>query len=278
MRVWIVLAMCACNPVFGLRETQARDAQLFDAPADAPFQCPPIGMAPQFSPLLHQVGSQFCLQYTIVAGHAVAVCRAGDIFVVSEGPVDQLLVPAVGVDTPPLDEVYEQPRLSSDANELYVRHFNYSTNVQDVVMFTRTGSGWQRGPAPPFGTGFSDSIGGLARGPTGDRVIVTSFSDGVAREWAHEGSTWRAVLQHPFGLAAPNVVQMTSDGLRAVIFAPFGNPNQHLYYSDRPDEESPFRTAVPLSGTPLHSDAALTDDCARLYVTGVATVFYVQQL
>ncbi|MDB4956242.1 MAG: hypothetical protein JWO36_3811 [Myxococcales bacterium] len=273
MRVGIVLALTACNAAFGLRETEQRDAQLFDAPADAPFQCPQLGAAPAYSSLLHQVFLQPCYQYSTAMGRASAICQQGSLFVVSEGPVDMHLAPAIGVQAPTLEEQYDQPRLSPDANELYIRRFNYSTNVEDVLMFARSGTGWQRGADPQLQTGMNDALGTLARGPTGDRVIIGSFSDGLGHEWAHEGSTWREVRQHVFAMRPPLMFALTSDGLRAAVYSGLDG----VFYADRPDEDSPFRDLGLLIGAPPHSETAMTDDCARIYIGGVGAVFYVQQ-
>ena len=59
-----LLFVCGCNQVFGLRETVAIDAQQFDAPLDAPYACPAIGLQPAFGKILHQSIPKNCVSYT----------------------------------------------------------------------------------------------------------------------------------------------------------------------------------------------------------------------
>ena len=146
-----------------------------------------------------------------------------------------------------------------------------------VREYTRMADGsWQRGADAPFGTSFYDGISTIARGPTGDRVLVSRFDRSV-HEWAHEGSTWREVLVETAGELGTPVAEIviTSDGLRAVISS---SSNSMMFYTDRIDESSKFRSAVPLVGVTPFSSHFLTDDCARVYVTGVGSIFYAQQL
>lgn len=47
-----LVVLRACNQAFGLHQTQQQpsaDARFLDAPIDAPYSCPPIGTAPQWS-------------------------------------------------------------------------------------------------------------------------------------------------------------------------------------------------------------------------------------
>src|SRR5690349_8436389 len=82
-------ALCGCNQILGLSPTQALppvDAQYFDAPADAPFSCPPIGTAPHFSRVLHQI-QQDCTDFTASSDWAVGYCYT-DRYQISQGPPD----------------------------------------------------------------------------------------------------------------------------------------------------------------------------------------------
>ena len=56
-------------------------------------------------------------------------------------------------------------------------------------------------------------------------------------------------------------------------------PNATVRAGDRPSVDAPFRAAEPLQGIPPHVyDSAMTEDCARVYFSGLGAVFYVQQL
>ena len=79
MRWVLVLLLCGCNQVFGLQETGQLDAAFFDAPADAPYACPPLGTAPRFAPQLTQFLVQRCDGYSgVTSGRAGASCKDGD--------------------------------------------------------------------------------------------------------------------------------------------------------------------------------------------------------
>ena len=97
-----MLALGACNQVFGLAPTTALppiDAQQFDAPADAPYACPPLGQQPTFSAFFHQIISTGdCVGYSLSAPAmdlAIAMCVdsiAGAMSVrVNQGPIDMSL-------------------------------------------------------------------------------------------------------------------------------------------------------------------------------------------
>jgi hypothetical protein len=264
----LLLALAACNQVFGLHESRERDGGQYDAPLDAPFACPPIGgTPPSFSPLLHQVIVEDCRDYSISpSGRAIALCSNR----VAEGPRDELLMPLIEISTMPGSSLFT-PRLSPDG-QMIIFH-EVRANATTVHVYVRmTNGSWQQLQDAPFGAQV-DWISTFARGPTGDRVFVRT-TDGI-HEWAYEGSTWRDVLVETSGELGIRLatIQITSDGLRAVLYS-----DNALYYSDRPDESAKFRAAVPMSNVPAFPDAFLTEDCSRMYVSGLGSIFYTQQL
>ena len=275
----LLLAMTACNQAFGLDQTRKFDAGRYDAPIDAPFACPRNGSEPPtYSPFLHQDVAEDCTDYSISpAGRAVALCFVDRVHVnhVAEGSPDRALQPVIDL-VPP--EQFFRPRLSPDGQRMLVQVTLSSAFT--VREYTRMADGsWQRGADAPFGTSFYDGISTIARGPTGDRVLV-SRTDLSVHEWAHEGSTWREVLVETAGELGTPVAEIviTSDGLRAVISSISSSSNSMMFYTDRIDESSKFRRAVLLVGVTPLSSHFLTDDCARVYVTGVGSIFYAQQL
>ena len=50
-----------------------------------------------------------------------------------------------------------------------------------------------------------------------------------------------------------------------------------MYYADRSTVTGRFKTATQLVGVPMVDAAYLTDDCSRIYVWGLSSVFYVQR-
>jgi hypothetical protein len=109
-----LLALCACNAVFDIKSTRQIDARYFDAPADAAWGCPALGQRPVLDPQLHQDIVQWCQSYAVVAGRAIASCYLSNDFTVFEGLPHGMLSPAKGVPSTGGDDVYDQPRLSSD--------------------------------------------------------------------------------------------------------------------------------------------------------------------
>ena len=69
---------------------------------------------------------------------------------------------------------------------------------------------------------------------------------------------------------------LSPDGLRLVL----GSTTQQskVMYSDRPSVDMRFRQAVPLMDIPDVPDPFLTEDCARVYFSGIGSVFYAQRL
>ena len=277
-RVAIVVALAGCNSIFGNAPAELRDARYFDVPFDAPFVCPALGGSPPaFDPALHSILLQSCTDYSFNAGHASATCRAGDGNLdVFEGPLDGALVQLAMFTEGTTANYYDEPRLSSDGAYLYVRHFDFDTNLGDVLVAERQPDASWLGIAPaPFGTTLNDSISTIAHGPTGDHVLVREVATGTLHEWVGAGSSWQEVQQHTaeqLGIMV-ELMKLSPNGLHLVAQTLAG-----MYYSDRPTVDSPFRAADPFPSAPSDFTAPLmTDDCARLYVAGLGEVFYVQQ-
>lgn len=275
MRV-ALLVLCACNQVFGVKDTRQVDARFFDAPADAAWGCPPLGQPPVLDPQLHQDILQWCMSYSIAGGHAVASCHEpSDFFDIYEGAPDQTLAPAPGVPANAGDDVYDQPRLSSDGSELYVRHYNYSTNVQETLMYTRgAGGAWVPGTPPPFGQNANDNQSTIVAGSTGDRTFISNNL--AIEEWVHEATGWRDAGSIPIASLLPTqaVGLNPIDPLRLLV----SGYDRHTYYTDRLDVGSPYRSAIRITELPDYaSDAAMTPDCGRVYIAGLHSIFYVRQ-
>src|SRR5215471_12221742 len=76
MRCLALLALCACDAVFGIHNTRLEHGEV---PIDAPFMCPTSG-APTFSRQLQQVVSADCWSFTPSesSGLAAMACHGGD--------------------------------------------------------------------------------------------------------------------------------------------------------------------------------------------------------
>jgi hypothetical protein len=274
VKIALLMLLVGCNSVFGNNPVQRIDAQYFDAPIDAPSQCPPIGQTPQFTSVLHQVFVQDCAEYTFNGGRAIAPCRAPDGgFSIFEGALDQPLALVSDLYEPTAPAVYDTTRLSSDARTLYARHVDFDTNAVELRAATRQPDGsWQLVEPPPFGQNPGDLPAGFAAGATGDHAFIHT-SGNVVHEWVFDGAGWSDVRVHDFGapIVAANV---TADGLRITLAMA---DKRHLF-SDRPDEDSLFRDPVLLPNSPSDAQARMMSvDCGRLYVSGLQSVFYAEQ-
>ena len=72
---------------------------------------------------------------------------------------------------------------------------------------------------------------------------------------------------------------LSSDGLR-MVFSGTTMPLQigrKMYYAERADLSKRFGSATELADVPVVDGAYLTDDCARIYLSGLNSLFYVQR-
>ena len=262
----MLLALVGCNQLLDLRQTKTVDAAFFDAPTD--LGCP-IDRAPQFSRLLTQVVQQPVTHYTVTtSGRAIGACIDPNYrYHLCEGPVDGVLA-AVSLSPSPDGPYSFVPRLSQDGQRIYLK-----TDVSTLLAFRRNSDGtWSQitPPGLPPTTAFLSPIAGTSGG---DRFLLTG--NGLSfEEWTDEGGTWHMTAVHPkteFGVEFSSLT-MTADGLEALLF-----DNQLVHYTTRDAVDRPFRTAVAIMGLPRTSTLYLTDDCSRVYATGLGSIFYVHR-
>lgn len=286
MRWVAVIWLAGCNAVFGVHKTGPADAQLFDAIPDAPYACPPPGTTPSFSVYFRQVvpkGS--CVGYTLsrTADLAFATCSkpSGDasMFQPSQGAVDSAtLVDATLVPTASLG----QPKLAPDGDELWATTFD--TNGASLAGYSRSGTTWTHAFDVFRFVGQLDA-GTPMRAGTTRRVLFHSGNaihelDQVAPgSWTeiNVGVYTLAYLQVDAIMSAPNV---TPDGLRMVFGARVGvlQPRLGVFYADRATLADPFGPAVRIDAVPDQAGTPfLTEDCSRLYFSGLRSVLYVPQ-
>ena len=269
-----LVVLAGCNQLLGIKDTDPAPPAFYDGGIDAARGCPAQGAQPDgYSPFVHQAYVQDCQQFSSVpAGRGVAVCF-DPMMTVHEGVAGQPLPLAPGI-TLPMYAQLGTPRLSPDGQRMLVP---YSTSMASVVlaMYVRQpDDSWVQGPDPGFGSlAMLPLISTIGHAPTGDRVLV--IGDDVT-EWEFDGtSTWhRLQVQIPamFG-PFPVDASMTSDALRLML-----SDGQTVTYTDRAETTQVFRPAVPLSGVPALTDLFMTDDCARIYMSGFGALYYVQQL
>jgi hypothetical protein len=78
-----------------------------------------------------------------------------------------------------------------------------------------------------------------------------------------------------------NDVSLSPDGLRLVasgITIGPGSGVAAIVYAARASVNDPFSGAAPLEGTPSAGQTPfMTEDCGRLYFSGLGSVFYISQ-
>lgn len=274
-----LVILAGCNQFYDIAPTRAvvpPDAAYFDAPTDAPFACPPTGQTPQFTRLLHQI-VQNCSEYNLsTTGRAVALCSE-PIYQIAEGARDELLTPVIGLEQDSQTHV-DLARYVPEGDEIVVRIWQQSTVVGRIVVF-RIADGVateaydvrlpNNEPIDSF-----IRFGTPSRGPL-RRMIVRNSSWPQWREIEFDESGTSTLVglydTADLGVATLGVpANMSADGLR-LVFAFNG-----AVYTDRATLADRFRTASTLN-VPNNPVPFLTEDCSRVYFTGLGYVFWVQQ-
>jgi hypothetical protein len=276
VRAALVL-LAACNQVYDLQPTVARDARFFDAPSDAPFSCP-LDAPLAFSSKLAQLPLD-CAYYTASASknRGLAACRINDIQVISIGPVDG---PFASLGLPPESSEIElsQPRLAADG-ELFLLHtYDIGNVVGRVRVYRDIGGTWVRGTDLP---GDNIRTTNPSRGP--DRRILVHATATELRELREDGSgAWLPVRTHSLAqIGVPNltVLWLAPDARRLLFAVNAAGPPEiaFLAFTVRSSVDDLFGPMVRTE-LPLIIDPFITDDCSRIYFSGLRSLFYAQQL
>lgn len=273
-----ILALAACNDVFGLHPTKLRDGDVtfFDAPADSAFVCPPPAALPAFKTDGKVVISQPCGDYTrSEAGNlAVAVCNTSTI---SQAPLAAMTMQpsqfASSVDVSTLSF----PQLAPEGDTLYV--ITSGGTGQQLVSLTRAADdSWQ---APTIETvtianlpfGWNHSAPSLAPG----RRMLGIGGDSAFHEYAEQSPHMWTDLGAIPGTVNDAEPQLTSDGLRLVGIATI-SAQVTILYAARASLSDPFPMPMPLPTVATNRYMPyLSSDCGTLYVTDFSEVLSYEQ-
>lgn len=269
MRSVALLALGACNSIFGNRTVVEGDARFFDAPTDGAVLCPQPGIEPRFSPVLHPVIDQDCGTYAIAADtqRGYGLC-AGQI---SSGPVDERLDAEPGLPVPTAEVSVANPRISPEGDLLLVTTFDLTLTQTTYRSYTPTGTTWTRGPdlpLPQFG-----NVSVPSRGP--DRRVIF-YDSNVGKEFRQDAAGgWSEARDVVFG-PSPGVhtVWLASDALRFVSWEQALSGGSALYYADRASRDEDFSPPRRLTGVPVTQDLFITEGCTRVYMSSVQAIFY----
>ena len=278
-----LLVMSACDQVFSLNGRDGAE------PADGGFElptdvrvvtCPPLGQAPAFLPVAHQVVAG-CGELTASEARtrAMALCSSA----IAEGPIDGPFTPvpdilAIGT------EHIDVPRLAPEGDLVLVRHWDQSTLYAQIRAYQRSGSTF----TPAFdvtlaGRRFDTSVRfgtpskGLAR-----RMFLRDPSIVLAEielDAAGAGTVVASYDESQLGIESIyQVPNLSPDGLRAIFLAQYEGTGR-VVYMDRASLSERFRPVLPVEGIPAAAtvDAFMTSDCERVHYSSAGSLFWVEQ-
>jgi hypothetical protein len=272
----VLLALCACNQVFGSDAVRLVDAHYFDGLIDGATHCPATGQTPVFSPQLHAAIDQNCRGYQISSdrGSAIAECSSGNTVAIFEGAQDQSLTQVPTLPTSDENTVFDVARLSPEGDLIILTTFDLTTTTTAVHTFTRDATGWTPGadlPFPQFNT-----VSPPSRGP--DRRILVYESKALGHEFQEDANgQWSEVRLVTIGSdALPHLVYLSPDALRIIVFEGMGESTPaHTLYADRASRDSDFNPPIEIATTAIPpGEVFVTEDCARVYVSSVEEVFF----
>ena len=269
MRACWLLCLGACNWVYGLDQTR-----LPDPPGpDAAPRCSASG-ALAFSPRVTQAVIQECTDYTIQGTMAIAECGSGFLTTkLAGGPVDAPLVP-IDIAATRLNAHLVAPRLTPDGD--LIVHQELPTRSSVASVYRRDGEGWTWQSDLPFALPPFARAGLPSKGPR--RHLMVTYADHI-EEAGDDGTGNWTTTSSPFGALGVtkvnSAIHLSADGLRAVFTGATTLPE--VRYAVRSRIDAPFEGSFPLT-VPAAMDAYLTEDCSRLYFSGLGSIFYVPQL
>ncbi|MDB4958622.1 MAG: hypothetical protein JWO36_6191 [Myxococcales bacterium] len=285
-----MFALCACNQIFGLKQVVERDAGVpfFDGAPDAPYACPPYGQRPFFGHGLFEAVAQRCTSYAIggtdADPHAMGLCSDPNV-PVGYGPADAPLSP-VAFKIPDMTTL-RSVRLAPEGDLAVVTIDNPYAPLTSFEVYKPTADAWTSAGVIATATygcfGCAPVIVSTpTRGPN-RHVVAYDYNQKLLFELEDQGAyPWVQVSAQAIGDLGPmyigSPISLSADGLRMVFYANAG-ADFGIYYADRMALSSPFEPAVWLSNLPHTSgtDPFLTQNCSRLYISGLDSVFFAKQ-
>lgn len=226
--------------------------------------CPVLGAGPpMYGTSIEELHARTCFYFTLskTTGRALASCGSNIEESAAGGPLQPITI------APSLTGAFlDRPAIAPEGERLLVRQL--VATVQRVSWYARDGMSW---------TWRSDLIDGAGLTTPGvpsaapDRRAIVAATDGY-REFVESGDTW---TQHRFspwttlGVGGGAQPHLSPDGLRLTFMV-----SEDVMYAERPDRNSEFGVARPLTTVGHTPSAFITEDCARAYYsTNGAIVF-----
>jgi hypothetical protein len=242
-----MLALAACNQVFGNANVHGFDAPFYDAPIDARPTCP-VGSPPGFSRDFFQLTVDPCTSITVAGTDMLAVCNN---FVAYGGIGSNLTT------VPELALGGSTPRLAHDGQRMAMIVPQPFTSLKSVVVFHHSGETWLRDPDIATNVPAIAGISEISNGP--DARILVAYGDGL-HELDEQSGGWIDVGIHEIAYESYNGLHLSGDALHGW----FSN-GAMAYYFDRPSLDSEFVNDGVIAGSDGIADLALTEDCGLSY-------------
>lgn len=288
MRVLIAaLALTGCNQIFGLESTVSGDASVsfFDAGPDAMPVCGDPSVTPTFSTELHQVvfSNAGCANFqTSSIGLSFAICAPPPDYILHfreghVGDVSELALTRGDLDA----STVFSASLTPEGNEIYAVVYDATAGF-GVWRFERDAIGaWIRKEQTTIPFGMSKRLSTVSRGPRRRLFVVTTNTQFVEYE-QDAGGTWTNVGNYTasnFGVQVIFTMSLSADGLRllgnALLTSSSGEAT--TVYAYRASINDRFSAAMPVPTAPASSDLFMTEDCDRVYFSGLSSVFYARR-
>ena len=282
-RVIALLLMSGCDLVLGLngRDGEEPADSRNEAPTDVRVvTCPPLGQAPAFLPVAHQVVVG-CGELTASEAPTRAMALCGGA--IAQGSIDGPFspVPEFLVVDP---EHIDVPRLAPEGDLVLVRHWDPSNLYAQVRAYQRSGTAF----TPAFDVTlasrtFDTSVrfGTPSKGPA-RRMFLRDPNIVLAEielDAAGAGTVVASYEVSQLGLESIyQVPNLSPDGLRAIFLAQYEGTGR-VVYMDRASLSERFRPVLPVEGIPAAAtfDAFMTAECERVYYSSAGSLFWVEQ-
>lgn len=220
------------------------------------------------------------MNYTFDESRSLAVAYIPSMGVV-EGPVDSDQLALAVLQRDPGDNI-DQPAISPEGDELFVRRRVGVTTEYAILRYARDGSQWTRVEVLAIPIGGQDQFSVPTRRTQSRRIVVhrggaieefREYED-IGTSWQLVGTYTRSMLQVML-FSSPNI---TPDGLRLVFSATNDTVTRYkAMIADRSEVTSSFgpaRLMVELPGDV--NDPFMTNDCSRLYFVASPGLNYIE--
>jgi hypothetical protein len=285
-RIAWILALAGCNQFFELEDTRHVDAApvFFDATPDAAPVCPDPSEIPKFDRELHQavyVDADCAWYQTSAVGLALAVCdtrkTTSPIREASVGPITEMSIASGNIGA--VGSVYNIA-LAPEGNEVFIARYDNALGA-GIWRYQRDATGaWTKMEKLPVTFSAGQLVSSVTRGPR--RHMLVLESNQAIREWAiDEGGVWRDVGTYTATNLYANAVfgmNLSADGRRLVMQATNIQYDIVMMYTHRASIDDRFGPAMTLVDAPGARDAFFTEDCDRMYFSGLGAVFYVRRV